>query len=86
MRSAGFLLLAAGFLGAAYFTVLDIRSTAWQLFVPAALVAIAGVYLIKRHARGEAQSEHALTNVTKRIIGSGQVAVDGEAARHWGSD
>jgi hypothetical protein len=61
MKSSGYLLLIAGFLAAAYFTVLDIQSTAWAFFVPAALAAMVGVFLIKKHARGESQAEHVLT-------------------------
>jgi len=61
MKQIGFFLLAAGFLIAAYSTALDTVVTNWNLFVPAALAGIAGVYLIKRLASGEARSEHVLT-------------------------
>jgi hypothetical protein len=61
MKQIGSILLAAGFLIAAYSTALDTVSTNWNLFVPAAIVGIAGVFLIKRHSRGEARSEHVLT-------------------------
>lgn len=61
MKQIGFLLLAGGFLIAAYSTALDTVLTNWNLFVPAALAAMAGVYSIKRQARGEARSEHVLT-------------------------
>lgn len=61
MKSTGYLLLIGGFLAAAYFTVIDIQSTAWAKFVPAVLVAILGVFLIKRQARGESQADHVLT-------------------------
>ena len=61
MKQIGSLLLAAGFLIAAYSTALDTVSTNWTLFVPAAIAGIAGVFLIKRHSRGEARSEHVLT-------------------------
>ena len=60
MKSAGFALLVAGFLIGAYATALDIDVTNWTLFVPAALAAAAGVFLIKRHARGHAQSSTVL--------------------------
>lgn len=61
MKQTGSILLAAGFLIAAYSTALDTVSTNWSLFVPAAIAGIAGVLLIKRHSRGEARSEHVLT-------------------------
>ena len=56
MKTLGFLLLIAGFLGGAYATALDVQSTHWGLYLPAALAAAVGVFLIKRHARGHAQS------------------------------
>lgn len=61
MKKIGALLLAAGFLIAAYATALDTVVTNWNLFFPAALAGIAGVVFIKRHARGTARSEHVLT-------------------------
>jgi hypothetical protein len=61
MRHIGYLLLAGGFVFAAYATALDTVATNWDLFVPAALASMAGVYSIKRHARGEARSEQVLT-------------------------
>lgn len=57
----GYVLLIAGFLAGAYSTALDTQSTDWLLFVPAALVGIAGVLLLKRHARGAARAEAVLT-------------------------
>jgi hypothetical protein len=61
MKHIGYLLLAGGFVIAAYSTALDTVVTNWNLFVPAALAGMAGVYSIKRHARGEARSEQVLT-------------------------
>lgn len=58
---AGYLLLIAGFLVAAYSTALDTQAVNWLMYVPAALVGIAGVLLLKRHARGEARTEAVLT-------------------------
>jgi hypothetical protein len=55
------LLLTAGFLIAAYSTALDTVVTNWNLFIPAALAGIVGVFLIKRHDSGAARSEHVLT-------------------------
>ena len=61
MKSAGYLLLIAGFLGGAFATALDVEQTNWSIFVPAALAAILGVVLVKRHARGAATADHVLT-------------------------
>lgn len=58
---AGYLLLIAGFLAAAYSTALDTQATQWTLFVPAALAGVAGVLLLKRHARGASRTEAVLT-------------------------
>lgn len=60
MTIIGFFLLAAGFLVGAYSTALDIDSTNWSYFVPAAIMAIVGVILIKRAASGQATSEKVL--------------------------
>ena len=61
MKNIGFLLLIAGFLAGAYATALDTEATNWALFIPAAVAAIIGVGILKREARGEAQSERVLT-------------------------
>lgn len=58
---AGYVLLIAAFLVGAYSTALDTQATNWLMFVPAAVVGIAGVFLIKRHARGAARTETVLT-------------------------
>ena len=54
MKHIGFLLLAGGFVIAAYSTALDTVATNWNLFMPAALAGIVGVIFIKRQASGEA--------------------------------
>lgn len=61
MNKIGYLLLAGGFLVGAYSTALDIDATNWMLFLPAAIVAIAGVIMIKKEASGVATSESVLT-------------------------
>ncbi len=61
MKTVGFTLLIAGFLAAAYSTALDTQLTNWSYFIPAAIGAIAGVFILKRQSRGEARSEHVLT-------------------------
>ena len=60
MKIIGFLLLIVGFLAGAYSTALDIETTNWSFFVPAALAAIVGVILVKRDASGQATSEKVL--------------------------
>jgi hypothetical protein len=61
MKNLGFILLAAGFLAAAYSTALHTVNTNWVLFVPAAIAGLIGVVMIKRHSRGEARSEQVLS-------------------------
>ena len=60
MKRIGFLLLAAGFLGGAYSTALDVQNVNWQIFVVAALAALAGLVVIKRTASAHARSESVL--------------------------
>jgi len=62
MKGLGYLLLSAGFIVAAYATALDVENVGWPLFAAAVLGALAGVFLIKRHARSIAQSEEVLEN------------------------
>lgn len=61
MTAIGFFLLICGFLLGAYSTALDVQITSWKLFVPAAIVAIAGVVMIKRQSRGASRSKTLLT-------------------------
>jgi hypothetical protein len=61
MKKIGFLLIIVGFLAAAYSTALDIVTTDWMLFVPAALAAAMGVWLVKRATHGEAKSAGVLS-------------------------
>jgi len=60
MKNIGFLFLTAGFLLGAYSTALDTEVTNWVLFVPAALAAIAGVFIVKRQESGQATSASVL--------------------------
>jgi len=62
MTGLGYLLLSAGFIVAAYATALDVENVGWPLFAAAVLGAVAGVFMIKRHARSIAQSEEVLEN------------------------
>ena len=60
MKNVGYLLLAAGFIVAAYGTALDVQNVDWTLFGIAALAAIAGVVLFKLHEQALAQSDEVL--------------------------
>ncbi len=60
MKPLGFFLLVSGFLIGAYSTALDINSTHWGLFVPAAITSLIGLLILKRQARGEAKATHVL--------------------------
>lgn len=60
MKQLGYMMLAAGFVLAAFSTALHVQLTDWKLFVPAALVAAAGVLLVKRASRGAARSASVL--------------------------
>ena len=60
MKGPGYVLLSGGFIMAAYATALDVENVRWPFFAVATLAAIAGVFLIKRHARSLAQSDEVL--------------------------
>ena len=60
MKVLGYILLAGGFLTAAFSTALHTVHTNWLLFVPAAIAGIIGVIVIKKQSRGEARSERVL--------------------------
>jgi hypothetical protein len=60
MKRIGFFLLAGGFLAGAYATALDVEQVNWQIFVVAAIGAIAGLVMIKRAAAAHAQSDEVL--------------------------
>jgi hypothetical protein len=60
MKRIGFFLLAGGFLAGAYATALDVQNVNWQIFVVAALGAIAGLVLIKRATAAHARSDSVL--------------------------
>ena len=67
MKSVGYLLLVGGFLVGAYATALDAQATNWSYFVPAAVVAFAGLILLKRAERGYARSEIVLTANSREL-------------------
>ena len=48
MKGLGYLLLCAGFIGAAYSTALDVDKVNWPLFLITAIAAVAGVEVAAR--------------------------------------
>lgn len=60
MKNIGFLLLAAGFLGGAYATALDVQTVNWQLFAVSAVAGLAGLIMFKRQASAHARSDTVL--------------------------
>jgi len=60
MKGFGFFLLAAGFLGGAFATSLDIEEVNWRIFGISAAAAIIGFALFKRQASALARSDTVL--------------------------
>ena len=98
MKNIAYALLAAGFLGGAYVTALDVDAVDWLWFGTAAIAAVAGLILAKRADRARATSgellennrnelNESLDNVVRdlRQMTAGD-AVRGEALRDWIDD
>ena len=60
MKQLGYFLLAAGFLGGAYATSLDVQEVDWTFFAFSALAAVVGLVVVKRQASAVARSETVL--------------------------
>lgn len=60
MKQIGYLLLAAGFLGGAFATSLDVQEVNWTFFAIAAIAAFIGLVVVKRQASAVARSETVL--------------------------
>lgn len=60
MKGIGYLLLAAGFLGGAFATSLDVKEVNWTMFLVAAAAAVIGLLLFKRQASALARSDTVL--------------------------
>lgn len=60
MKQLGYFLLAAGFLGGAFATSLDIQEVEWTIFVGFAVAALVGLIVVKRQASAVARSETVL--------------------------
>ncbi len=92
MKKLAHIMIAAGFLGAAFATSLHAQQVDWTLFAIAALVSAAGVILAKRLDSADARSESVLTtnraelnesisNIVSHLEGSS--ALSGEQLRDW---
>jgi hypothetical protein len=60
MKQVGYLLLAAGFLGGAFATSLDVQDVNWTIFSAFAVAAFVGLVLVKRTASAIARSDTVL--------------------------
>lgn len=60
MKQIGYFLLAAGFLGGAFATSLDVQEVDWTFFAVSALAAVIGLVIVKRQASAIARSETVL--------------------------
>ena len=60
MKNIGYILLAAGFLGGAFATSLDVKNVDWTIFVFAAIGAVLGLVLVKRQSSALARSDSVL--------------------------
>lgn len=60
MKQLGYLLLAAGFLGGAFATSLDVQHVDWVTFGVSAAAAIIGLFVVKREASAAARSDTVL--------------------------
>lgn len=60
MKGFGYFLLAAGFLGGAYATSLDVQEVDWTIFAISTAAAVGGLVLVKRQASAMARSDTVL--------------------------
>ena len=60
MKNLGYFLVAAGFLGGAFATSLDVENVNWNLFGATALAAVFGLFIYKRQVHALARSESVL--------------------------
>lgn len=79
MKRIGYLLLAAGFLGGAYSTALDVSATNWTLFVPAAIVALVGLLMARSGARKAARDDSLLRHNQSELESSLAAVIAGVA-------
>ncbi len=60
MKNIGYILLAAGFLGGAFATSLDVQDVNWLVFNVASIAAVIGLVLVKRQSSALARSDSVL--------------------------
>lgn len=60
MKGMGYFLLAAGFLGGAFATSLDVQEVNWTIFAISAAAAVVGLIVFKRQASSIARSDTVL--------------------------
>ncbi len=95
MKKIGFLMVAAGFLVAALATVLHGEAVAWNPFVRAIVVGVAGVVVVRMAARRESttegklaanieMAEHALGSIVENItrLNEEKAGIDPYDVRH----
>ena len=70
MKNLGYFLLAAGFLGGAYATSLDVQNVNWTLFGIAAFGAVAGLAIFKRQVSAHARSDSVLETNRSELLES----------------
>jgi hypothetical protein len=92
MKKLAHIMIAAGFLGAAFATSLHAQQVDWTMFAIAALVSAAGVILSKRLDNADARSESVLSNNRNELNESisnivahleDSTALSGEKLRDW---
>ena len=60
MKNLGYFLVAAGFLGGAFSTSLDVQNVDWRIFGGMAAAAVIGLIIYKRQVGALARSEEVL--------------------------
>lgn len=60
MKKIGYFLLAAGFLGGAFATSLDVQNVDWTVFAISATAALVGLIVVKQQASAAARSDTVL--------------------------
>lgn len=61
MKTLGYWLLVAGFLGGSFVASMDAENVIWAAFVPALLLGAAGLWMVKREEHAASRSEEVLT-------------------------
>ena len=62
MKLFGFVLIAAGFLAGSYLTSLDPRLVQWSYFLPALVIGLGGVALVRMSTRQAAQADEKVSS------------------------